>query len=166
MRFLFTICSAALLVSCSAAPGEGPPQAALSGQGAAPTLPASPTTPQLVAARQAGMHMSATLLYRGIKAAVKDGSDVKEQVHQAEGIAYWGEAIPGLFPAGSTHPESRAKPAIWENKPDFDRKAIALRDAAARLIVLAKAGDTAGFAAQVPAVEAACAACHSVYRSN
>lgn len=166
MRFLFAICSTAFLISCSATTGAGHPQAATPADDGAAVASAQLTIPELVRARQAGMHMAATLFYRGIKATVKNGSDVKEQVHQAEGIAYWGEAIPGLFPPGSAHPESRAKAAIWQNKPDFNRKAADLQGAAMRLTTLAKAGDTAGFAAQAPAVEAACTACHSVYRAD
>ncbi|HEY0413926.1 MAG TPA: cytochrome c [Allosphingosinicella sp.] len=160
MRALLPVAWLALLASCSTATGGE------AVRGATPPGPAQPTTAQLVAARQAGMHMAATLLYRGIKAAVKEGSDVKEQVHQPEGIALWAAAIPGLFPPGSAHPESRARPEIWANKPDFDRKAAELGAAADRLAALAKAGDTAGFAAQAPAVEAACAACHKLYRSD
>jgi cytochrome c556 len=132
-----------------------------------PAAPAAaPTTAQLVAARQAGMHMAATLLFRGIKAGVKSGLDVKELIHEPEGLALWGAAIPGLFPPGSGHPDSRALAALWANKADFDRKAADLATAADRLAALARAGDSAGFAAQVSAVDAACAACHKSYRSE
>ena len=78
----------------------------------------------------------------------------------------WAAAIPGLFPEGSSHPQSRARPEIWSNKADFRAKAAALGAAADRLAELDRAGDSTGFAAQVPAVEAACAACHSAYRSD
>jgi len=87
-------------------------------------------------------------------------------VHEAEGIQLWGNAIPGLFPAGSADPQSRAEPAIWTGKADFDAKAAALRDEAGKLAAFARAGDKAGFARGVAAVEAACAACHKVYRSG
>jgi cytochrome c556 len=130
------------------------------------TSASGPSAAQLVAARQAGMHMAATLLYRGIKAGVKNGTPVKELIHEPEGIALWAAAIPGLFPPGSAHKESRALPAIWANKTDFDRKAADLAAAADRLAALAKAEDSAAFAAQAPAVEAACAACHKLYRSG
>jgi cytochrome c556 len=127
--------------------------------------PAAPSAAQLATARFAGMHMAATLLYRGVKAAVTNRSDVREQVHEAEGLAYWGAAIPGLFPAGSGG-ESRARPEIWANWSDFEAKATDLRRSAERLMQLARAGDTAGFAAQADAVEAACSACHTAYRAD
>jgi cytochrome c556 len=146
------------LAALATAAGARPPAPA-------PVLATTPTTAQLVAARQAGMHMAATLLFRGIKAGVKSGRDVKELIHEPEGIALWGAAIPGLFPPGSAHPDSRALASIWANKPDFDRKAADLAAAADKLAALARTGDTAGFAAQAPAVEAACAACHNAYRA-
>ena len=134
--------------------------------GDAAAQPAQPTTGQLIAARQAGMHMAATLYYRGIKPAAANGSDPKDQVHEAEGIALWARALPGLFPAGSAREDSGARPEIWSDRAGFVQKAEALRAAAARLLELARAGDRAGFAAQAPAVEAACTACHSAYRAD
>lgn len=125
-----------------------------------------PSAAELTAARLAGMHMAATLLFRGVKLAVTNGADPREQVHEAEGLALWGAAIPGLFPAGSGGGDSRARPEIWLNRADFDRKAADLRNAATRLVALARAGDRPGFAAQSGIVEAACTACHTAYRAD
>jgi cytochrome c556 len=129
-----------------------------------PTAQAS--VPAFVAARFAGMHMAATLLYQSLKRAVTEGSDVRQQEHQAEGLAYWAGAIPGLFPAASLGGESRARPEIDANRADFVQKARNLRLAATRLAELARAGDRQGFAAQVDRVQAACAGCHSTYRAE
>jgi cytochrome c556 len=155
MRLLI-LCSGIILAACPAALAQ-PTAAARDPAGL-------PTVRQLVAARQAGMHMSATLLYRGLKVAVQNGTDPREQVHEAEGLQLWGDAIPGLFPPGSAYPQSRALPSIWTNKADFDAKAAALRDEAGKLAALAGAGDKAAFAAQVAVVETACQACHKAYR--
>lgn len=149
---------AASLAIAAAASAEGAAQA--------PAAPASPTVEQLQTARFTGMHMAATLLNRGVKAAVANHGDVREQVHEAEGLAYWGASIPGLFPAGSDGGESSARPEIWANWGDFQAKAADLRRAASRLAQLARAGDAAGFAAQADIVEAACTACHTAYRAN
>lgn len=140
--------------------------ASAAGAAQAPVAPASPTVEQLQTARFTGMHMAATLLNRGIKAAVANRSDVRQQVHEAEGLAYWGASIPGLFPAGSGGGESSARAEIWTHWDDFQAKATDLRRAASRLVQLARAGDTAGFAAQADLVEAACTACHTAYRAN
>ena len=124
-----------------------------------------PTAGQLVQARQAGMHMSATLLYQGIIPRSK-GSGALKDVHYSEGLEMWAAAIPGLFPAYSAHPQSRALPAIWANKPDFDRKAADLGAAAKLVTAAGEAGDLNAYAAATKAVQNACSACHSAYRSD
>ena len=118
----------------------------------------------VIAARQAAMHMSATLMVRGIRAALKNGSDIRDQEAAADGLAMWAEAIPGMFPPGSASPDSRASQAIWQNKADFDARAAAYRQAALRLGELARQGDKAAVAAQVEAVQAVCSGCHQRYR--
>jgi Cytochrome C' len=142
----------------------------LSAQAQSPAPAAPPTAqasvPAFQAARFAGMHMAATLLYQSLKRAVTAGSDVREQEHQAEGLAYWGGAIPGLFPAASLGGDSRARQEIDANRGDFVQKARNLRLAATRLAELSRAGDRPGFAAQVDRVQAACADCHSTYRAE
>lgn len=158
MRALF---GASIISFAAAATAASAPPAHINEDG-----PVSPNVAELVQARQAGMHMAATLLYTGIRNGVKSGADVKTLVHEPDGLAMWAAAIPGLFPAGSFHPQSRASPEIWANKADFRAKAVALGEAANRLAELGRAGDSSGFAAQVPAVEAACAACHTAYRSE
>jgi cytochrome c556 len=70
----------------------------------------------------------------------------------------------GLFPAGSTAPNSRALPAIWERKAEFDAILDRNRDAAANLVRLAAAGDEAGFKAAFPALAQTCGACHTTFQ--
>jgi cytochrome c556 len=119
----------------------------------------------LILARQAGMHMATTLMVKNIRRAVSAGTDVRDQDAAADGIAMWAEAIPGLFPPGSTASDSRALPDIWKNKADFDRRAADLHEAAQRLSQIAASGDKAAFAAQVDVVQSRCAACHERYRA-
>jgi cytochrome c556 len=111
------------------------------------------------------MHMATTLMVKSIRPAARSGANVAEQDAAAEGLALWAQAIPGMFPAGSDLPDSRARPEIWRNKADFDARAAAFGEAAARLETLAKAGDAAAFAAQVDVVQSRCSACHQSYRS-
>jgi cytochrome c556 len=119
-----------------------------------------------IAARQAMMHMAATLLFQEVMPIAKSGGDVKAAGHAADGLDLFGHSIAGLFPEGSAGPNSRALPAIWANKADFDARANAFGDSAARLKQLADAGDTAGFAAQAPIVARGCNGCHSLYRAE
>jgi cytochrome c556 len=125
-----------------------------------------PTARQLIDARVAGMHMAATLFYRGVKGGLTSGADVRQLFHEPEGLALWAKAIPGLFPAGSGGEGSRARPEIWTQRADFERRAADLGAAATRLAERARAADRAGFAVQADAVEAACAACHTAYRGE
>lgn len=120
----------------------------------------------LIAARKAMMHMSATLTFQSVMPAAKAGGDVKGQEEAAEALARFGHSIAGLFPDASNGPDSRATPAVWTNKADFQAKAKAFGDASARLAALAKAGDSAGFAAQAKVVAAGCGGCHSLYREE
>jgi cytochrome c556 len=124
------------------------------------------TAAELIEARKAMMHMAATLAFESVMPAVRNGTDVKLQEHAAESLAYFGHSIGGLFPAGSHAPDSRAAPAIWTNKADFDARAKSFGDASARLAELAKAGDSTGFAAQAKVVAGGCNSCHSRYRTE
>lgn len=145
------------LAACATASDEAPTSAARA---------AAPGTAELIAARKAMMHMAATLTFESVMPAVRNGSDVKRQEHAADGLAHFGHSIAGLFPEGSLAPDGRALPAIWSNKADFDARSKAFGDASARLAQLAKAGDTAGFAAQAKVVAGGCNGCHSLYRAE
>jgi cytochrome c556 len=123
-----------------------------------------PTVPELVAARQAGMHMAATLLYQNIAPRAKGTGDLGE-VAFSEGLEMWSAAIPGLFPAGSAHPQSRALPAIWASKADFDQKAADMGAAARDVSAAGKAGDLQSYAAAVERLRQTCSACHALYRA-
>ncbi|MEO7178161.1 MAG: cytochrome c [Allosphingosinicella sp.] len=121
---------------------------------------------QLIAARQAMMHMAATLLYQDVMPVAKNGTDVKAAGHAADGLDLFGHSVAGLFPEGSTGPNSRALPSIWTNNADFVARANAFGDSAARLKQLADAGDQAGFKAQAAVVAGGCNSCHSLYRAQ
>ena len=127
---------------------------------------AAPNAAELIAARKAMMHMAASLMFGSVMPAAKEGGDVKGQEGSAEGLAHFGHSIAGLFPEGSRGPDSRALPAVWTNKADFQARATAFGDASERLAELARAGDAAGFAAQAKVVAGGCGSCHSLYRAD
>lgn len=160
MRRLPMLLLLPLLAGGAATAHDGKPAA---GKGPKPGQAAAA---QLVAARKAMMHMAATLAFENVMPAARNGTDVKRQEHSADSLAHFGHSIAGLFPAGSLTPESRASPAIWTNKADFDAKAKSFGDSSARLAELAKAGDSAGFAAQAKVVAGGCNSCHARYRTE
>ena len=131
-----------------------------------PPAPAmAPTPAQLVAARQAAFHLSGAAMGH-MKAAIDRGDEPKSQAYAARGVARWARALPALFPAGTEGVgPSRAKAEIWANKPDFEAKAGAYAEAAARLAEAAAGGDKAAFAAAHAATAATCKACHDLYQA-
>ncbi|GAA3860084.1 cytochrome c [Celeribacter arenosi] len=69
-------------------------------------------------------------------------------------------AVPALFEAQETDPESEAKPEIWTNWEDFVAKSKALEMAAAGATIT----DQASIGAAMGALGGTCKACHSDYR--
>jgi len=71
------------------------------------------------------------------------------------------------FADGSDKGTTRAKPEIWENKPDFKSKMDDLKAAVNTLQEVANQGtDRNAIAAQVTATGKACKACHDDYKSK
>lgn len=71
------------------------------------------------------------------------------------------------FTDGSDKGTTRAKPEIWQNKPDFQKKMDDLKTAVNALQVVAEQGtDRKAIAEQVGAVGKACKACHDEYKSK
>jgi len=71
------------------------------------------------------------------------------------------------FPDGSDKGTTRAKPEIWRNKADFQKKLDDLKTAVNALQVVAGQGtDRKAIAEQVGATGKACKACHDEYKSK
>jgi cytochrome c556 len=70
--------------------------------------------------------------------------------------------VPALFPETSKTGETRALPAIWENKTDFDKAAAKLEQDAQAAMSTIK--DEASFKANYPTVVQNCDACHDKFR--
>lgn len=74
------------------------------------------------------------------------------------------QKLPGLFPDNSkTGEKTRASPKIWENKKDFDEKAVAFGKAVADNRAKA-VGSLDGLKLAINAVGKACSNCHEDYR--
>jgi cytochrome c556 len=108
-----------------------------------------------------GAHMSAMSLV------------VKHQIASRADLAAHAEAIHGvsrglgeLFPAGSSPDKvkSDAKPAIWQQLPEFKRDAARLERESAKLAELAKKNDAKAFDDQFKVVAEACDICHDSFR--
>lgn len=141
--------------------------------GAAGAQDASPavsmSAAEVVAGRKAAMNLSGAAM-SSIKATIDAGGPVRSQAFAAGGLARWGRAVPGMFPAGTgtgdlAEGATGAKAEIWANRADFDAKAAVFATEAQKLADLARADDAAGFTAQWTVVRASCQACHDSYKN-
>ncbi|HEY8517259.1 MAG TPA: cytochrome c [Candidatus Binatia bacterium] len=96
-----------------------------------------------------------------IGAATKAGKP-EDAVQPAENIAAALEKFPGMFPAGSESPLSRAKPEVWTNKQKFDELNAESRQAALALAEAAKSGGD--LKAASGALFKTCKSCHDQFR--
>lgn len=70
--------------------------------------------------------------------------------------------IPALFPPNSTQGDTRALPAIWERKSDFDARAMKLAQDSNAAQTMAR--DPASLQTQLQAIGQVCGGCHEMYR--
>lgn len=73
------------------------------------------------------------------------------------------------FPQKSSEDEiddSNAKPAIWKNSKDFEKKFEALQVEAKKLVSIANKGDEKAIKAQFKITAATCSSCHKKYKTK
>ena len=103
-----------------------------------------------------------------IKKVMDAGGDLTTVAARGQEIADNARKLPPLFPPGSGQEsgiKTRALPALWQNKSDFEANAGKLAAEADKLTAVLKANDKAGVAAQFAATTAVCGNCHRPYRA-
>ena len=100
---------------------------------------------------------------KAINARIKSRQELAKVKDDARAMATSAGHIAHLFPPGSTQHPTEAKTTIWQDFPDFERKAKALEEESAKL-AQANANDFPALAAQVRAVSRTCGNCHETYR--
>jgi cytochrome c556 len=98
---------------------------------------------------------------KAINEALKKGG-VDGVAENAQAISEDAKKITALFPPGSTHENSRAKPEIWKNWKEFEKLANDLGPHAAALADAARKGSGAREAGQVMFHD--CKSCHDQFR--
>jgi len=85
----------------------------------------------------------------------------------ARAISGLADMVVDLFPEGTeTGVDTRALPAIWEDRAGFDEAAQALQDAMPALIEAAATGERAAIGGALRDVGNACKGCHDDYREE
>lgn len=125
--------------------------------------PTAPTPQELVAARQAGMAMSASTLNL-LRGASANGTPLKNLAFPAGGLAKWAASAPALFAPSTKNVPSRAAPAVWSDRAGFASKAKAFADSTRALADAARAEDKAAFDAALASTAASCKGCHDTYQ--
>jgi len=116
--------------------------------------------------RQAGQDMVFGS-FAAMRQAVIHKLPVKPYAGTAAGIAKWMRQFPTLFPAGSDHGDNtKALPAIWQDRAAFDKDSANAAAAAQKLAMLAKADNGPGFAAQLKVLGGTCGTCHKQFRAK
>jgi cytochrome c556 len=135
----------------------------------AATAPLLGQAPQdIVAVRQESMKARASAaltLARMLRGDVPWNAQAAQQA--AERINAEARKTSQVFPAGTGPdlvPQTKALPAIWQDRADFDSAARTLVQASQRLAELAQANDEAGFRTQFQLTGQSCTACHEKFR--
>lgn len=85
-------------------------------------------------------------------------------------IAFLAEILSDAFPEASNigEPDTKAKPEIWSNRADFDKKLKQFQTDAVALVQLnaTEQGVTDGFKAAITALGQDCKACHDLYKAK
>jgi cytochrome c556 len=93
-----------------------------------------------------------------------EGFDIAVIQREAMEISENARKIPSLFPKGSTDPNSRALPAIWENWDKFEQDAKNLQQVAASLSNDARTTEDEELQSKSKKLFAACKTCHDQFR--
>jgi len=130
-------------------------------------ISASAATPdEIITMRQANQKRVGEL-NDGIKKALASGATAASQLEATKDLDDRTHLIKGYFPVGTeTGHDTKARPEIWTNRAGFDAAADAYVEAYDKLLVLAQAGDTAGFTAQFATASGTCGACHRNFRAR
>jgi len=124
---------------------------------------------EMIDKRKAIMRANNDAVSKSIKKAVEE-KDYATIELKAKDIMTGMDAIPNLFPPGSTDEKSRAHPDIWVKTDDFKNKALAARKVAEALTKAAAAKNDEQINVKVKELgnnrEGACGDCHKIYRTD
>jgi cytochrome c556 len=118
----------------------------------------------VIAERRAGLkrmgeHMQA------MKGVVDSRGDVRPLAATVDDMIAWYRTLPDRFPPGSDRGDTRALPALWTEKANFDTVANNMVNQLQVLRAAAASGDAAAFASAYGQTGQTCGTCHRPYRA-
>jgi cytochrome c556 len=109
--------------------------------------------------KRMGEHMQA------MKAVVDNRGDVRPLAATVDDMIGWYRVMPERFPPGSDRGDTRALPAIWAEKANFETISNNMVNQLQVLRAAAASGDTAAFASAYGQTGQTCGTCHRPYRA-
>ncbi len=109
--------------------------------------------------KRMGEHMQA------MKAVVDNKGDARPLTATIDDMIAWYRSVPGRFPPGSDRGDTRALPAIWAEKANFDTVANNMVNQLQVLRTAAASGDAGAFATAYGQTGQTCGTCHRPYRA-
>lgn len=158
-----SILAAGLLAGGLALAGAGQAEPAKSG-GEAVSVAAADA--QAISKKRRKLMKGQSKARKALRKKAKAGSIGAAEVANAEKIAAIWKQLSGLWPKGSDSDmiKSRAKPAIWKNMGDFNKRIAKAQKASVAGVKAAKAGDAKGVGKAMKAMS--CGGCHKKYRGK
>jgi cytochrome c556 len=119
----------------------------------------------VIAERRAGLkrmgeHMQA------MKAVVDSRGNVQPLAATVDDMIAWYRTMPQRFPPGSDRGDTRALPALWNEKANFETINNNMVNQLQALRTAAASGDPAAFAAAYGQTGQTCGTCHRPYRQR
>lgn len=99
-------------------------------------------------------------------AIARAGGDPRPAVERVARVQAFFQNFPDRFPPGTDSGDTRALPAVWQNRAGFLEAYAGLGPRLAELRTAAETGTPAAFAAAVQATGAACGNCHRPFRAR
>lgn len=112
--------------------------------------------------------MSSIGAHIGSIAAVVKG-EVSYSAHvpaHARALHAMSQLVPDVWPEGTHEGDTRALPAIWEDKAKFDAAIKAFQTASGELAAAADSGDMAAIGAKLGDLGKSCGGCHKPFRKK
>lgn len=129
----------------------------------APVLAQDPA--RIIAERREGLRGVGAEMEQ-VAAIARSGGDPRPAAERVARVQAFFQGFPDRFPAGTDSGNTRALPAIWQNRAGFVEAHAALGPRLADLRGAAEAGNAAAFAAAVQATGGACGNCHRQFRGR